>query len=307
MLHASPASKKGPFFASGVLTYGEKGHTLTRDKAYYVCSQRQKGKCDLHTKAIKADTLEKSFSRFAQKFEIVDDLKEQVVFRKILGGILHGLVDDMIEAPLSLSLDYSLDEAKKSLAEENMRQFKQDMKDAKEAMARRLKEADPILVSSLTLGIVMTFGRHDVPLTEMGLMPSYLSKQIILDAKGKIEKVELFAIGDYAFQLIRHYAPTYRIPHHQLNTPQQFESLEFKQVAKQIRRKEIEGMIPHDPFQKPHTLIAAVQYFFTLTTGGVTSVQAIEALKLFSNNPMFGIANFAERVAQPKRRIRKGK
>lgn len=299
MQFQSPLAMKGPFFAKGVLTYEEPGHTLTQDKAYYVCSLRQKGKCDLHRKTIKKETLERSFMRFAKKFEIPDEQKHRVGLQKITRDVMHAVIDDMIDAPESMTLDYALDVAQQSAAAKDMKQFAEDIMDVEEGMKKRLLETTISTVVTITLATVMTFGKEKVSEAEMGRSLSYLSRKIILTAEGKLQKIELFTLGDYTFQLIKKHYPAYAIPTKMLGEPFNFSSLDFAEVAKQIRKKDLVGMIPHDGFADSFRLVRSVRFFMGLV-GRPDKESAIAALKLLTFNPIFAIGGLAQRIVKPK-------
>ena len=81
------------FFPKGVLRFSESGHVLTTNGKYYVCSQKQKGKCELKEATIRADNFERTFSRLGKKLEIPEKSKDQILMNEALRQILYFIVD----------------------------------------------------------------------------------------------------------------------------------------------------------------------------------------------------------------------
>jgi len=261
-------NKKPPrFFPKGSLVFSKSDHALTIDKDYYVCAKRQKRQCN-HAKEtrIKREVLERAFSRLAMKFVIPNTDENLHVFdRYILGKVLHTLVDEIIEQPRNTEyFDSTLAVIKEDVEFGDKKQFKEDMRDIKGAYTAKLRQDDILPITTLLLGTSLTFLRPDVSEIQMGRIIAFLSKKIYLSDSGKIEKIELTKLGSYIIQYIGKYIPEYtKSLNHLLIGTINFESFEFKDIAKKIRRSEIENMLPYDPFNTTYSITLFTKLFFS--------------------------------------------
>lgn len=261
-------NKKPPrFFPKGSLIFSESSHALTIDKDHYVCSKRQKKQCRYTEETrIKREVLERAFSRLAMKFRIPNTDENLHIFDKyILGKVLHTLVDEIIEQPHDTEyFDSTLAVIKEDVEFGDKKQFKEDMRDIKGAYTAKLRQDDILPITTLLLGTSLTFLRPDVSEAQMGRIIAFLSKKIYLSDSGKIKKIELTKLGSYIVQYIDKYIPGYtQSLNHLLIEPVKFESLEFKDIAKKIRKSEIEDMLPYDPFNTTYSITMFTKLLFS--------------------------------------------
>ena len=249
-------------FASGVLAFEKSGHTLTCDKKYYVCSQKQKQACKLPERRIKVRNFNRSFVRLAKKFEIPQNAKDFLLVKKTMAQLLHDMIDEWTTDFESYDLyGNQMELMKQDLKEGKKRQFKND---AEEAAKHLIEDPsnDVQLAGSILLGIVMTFASEKISETYAGMTLAWLSEKIYISDDGKITKIKLNLLGDFAFQFMRKNVPTYQKPFKYFIDSRELGKLDYRDLAKQVRWGKIkEPIIP--PLRIAKTMVFFSKFLFT--------------------------------------------
>jgi hypothetical protein len=240
----NPQAKRHiPYFRKGELVFQKSGHTLTHNKGY-VCSKKQKGQCTLPEQRIKVENFERNFSHLAKSFEIPDEYKLSSV-KKMIGDILHGQVDTLLE---SEDFEHDIFDNAVVLMNEDIekndpKQFKADFKDAVDAIEKESDRSTNFLVGIL-MSAVIAFGKKGISESDAGRFLAYLSEKVYLSDEGKIVKIKLTQCGDFVFQYMRASAPFYTEPFKWFVGERTFPSLDYKEVAKSISAGTFELSIP---------------------------------------------------------------
>jgi hypothetical protein len=290
--------KKIAFFAPGVLAFEKSGHTLTRDKAYYVCSKKQKGQCDLPEKRIKTEYLERNFSRLAKKFELPENEKSYFIRKHVLGKILHDMLDEAMDVADSDFLDATIEVAKQDIKTGQTKQARIDIRDAKETLQKET-DRNPDMVGGLLFGTVMVFGKGKTSENDMGRTLAYFSKKIYLSDEGEIKKIKLHQTGDFIFQFIKKYIPSYQEPAGLLIERENFESLDYKDFAKKIRRGEIKNPIP--PLAPWYGFMDIARLIFSNITT-MTPEKALDEIMILQNSPIGQMAMNFNRLTKKNKK-----
>lgn len=259
-------NKKPPrYFPGGVLVFQESGHKLTKDKGHYVCLQKQKGKCkNSKEKRIKAELLERNFSRLAMKFALPEGT-EDFIMREVVGKIFHTLIDEFItniKQGDHFRMGVEALEAENEAG--NKKEFANAFKDAKDSyMHQRMGENKIISFTAILLATTMTLARNQKSETDIGRVISYLSKEIYLSNDGKILKIHLHELGNYIIQYIEKYIPGYTKPLREfLVGIDKFGDLEFKIMAGKLKNEEMRDILPYDPFSSTYGVMKFSGYIF---------------------------------------------
>jgi len=278
--------QKSPFlyFAPSVITFQQSGHTLTRDKAYYVCSQKQKGKCKLPEHTLKARNLERSFARFAKKFEIPHAEKETILIKKVLGKIMHDQVDDWIESDAFNEIfEASTEMMKEDIKTGNTKEFNKNAKEAIKSLDDATNTATEYLAGIMT-GVAITFASRKISEADAGMTLAWLSEKIYLSDKGKIVNLKLYLVGDFIFQFFRQNITGYGKPFKYILSPRAFENLNYRDVAKKIRRGDIkETLIP--PLHFGRAMVTMTNNIFA-NTFRRNPKKLLESLQYLENSAM---------------------
>ncbi len=263
-------NKKPPrYFPGGVLMFQESGHTLTKDKDHYVCSQKQKGKCkESKEKRIKAELLERNFSRLAMKFSLPEG-NEDFFMRQVVAKIFHTLIDESITNTQENDqkgdlFRFGVEALEAENKAGNKKEFERAFKDTKDGyMHQRMEENKVISFTAILLAVTMTFAKNQKSEAEIGKVVAYLSKEVYLSDDGKILNIHLHKLGNYIIQYIEKYVPEYTKPSREfLVEVDKFDDLEFKTVIRTLKNKEMEDILPYDPFSSAHGIMKFGGYIF---------------------------------------------
>lgn len=196
-----PPFKKPSFFKSGVLRFQNLDHPLTLSNGYYRCTLNCNGKCDVHTKQIQSETLERAFSRYAAKFAV--DKKEtsrilDKIMRANLMDILLG-VEEMIGVEERV-FENTVEAMKKDF--ENKKKLdEEDFKISTEALTKMTQAEYPTMLLAYMLGVLSALASPERE-AELGRIFSFITKKVYLSDDGKIISVEFERWGWYILNTI---------------------------------------------------------------------------------------------------------
>lgn len=203
-----PRIKKPQYFKAGLLTFEDLGHPLIRDGKYYRCTLNCHGKCDVHTKQIPTETLERAFARKIKSFAIEPEKAETIltkILRENIGEVIMG-VDEEINQKEEL-FDLALTTMKQD--EEATGNIEaEDIKDAVEALTKIHKANYPTMLLGFIPGTLRALAHPEYE-AELGRAFAFMSKNISLSNKGKIISIELERWAWYILNLIDRYIPNY--------------------------------------------------------------------------------------------------
>ena len=231
--------KRPPFFEKGKLAFLKSGHTLTHGK-YYGCGKKKKGKkkelCNFDEKTIKVESLERNFARFVMREFEIQGPEKWPVLKKVMGMILHDHVDDMLNDPDTpgVFFDEAMTDAKRNLESGNMKEFRDDVKNADYALGETI-EKDTSLLGGILLGMVIMLAKENMSEMEVGRSFAWLSEKVYLSNTCKIEKIKMGPAGDFVLQYMEKNIPGYSAPSKWLTERRSFPSLNYKEIASMIR------------------------------------------------------------------------
>ncbi len=238
LLHL-PDKKTPKYFRSGTLVFEKSGHVLTRDKQYYVCSKKQKSNCSLDEKRIKAEVLERNFSRFANKF--------------------------------SIKKEYETDTMKSCF----VKPFKQMLDFVVEEKLNKEEEDRFILIVGILIGISLIFLRESE--YEKGRSLAFLCKKIFLADSGKILRIELSSTGEYIIKYLASNIWGYKnnLPYKFLSG---FKISPYEDVEKELRIQELKEISQYDPFVSGYIMMSTINNIFSgvLRINGVDIFKAAQ-------------------------------
>jgi len=198
-----------PFFNKGMLVYEESGHPLTIVGKYYVCAQKQKGKCSNDCeKMIDKDKLEKKFKDQFKNLELTQDKAMDLIcdLAKFKIDIERGAVKeinsirDKVGGTLFL-VRQDLSRGKKV--------SKEDIADLRKLALELMKAAHPnfifYMIQNAINGLTAYKYNNDNNIRKQPI--SSLVKRAYIDNNGNFTEISLEGIGDYLFQYIESVMP----------------------------------------------------------------------------------------------------
>lgn len=229
-----------------------------------MCSKKQKGVCENDNETrLKAEIFQRNFSRLAMKFSIPDG-NQAFLSKNMVAKILHAFIDEITESNLDTEFFDTTIDVMEQESGINKKQYKTDFKDAKNSYVAIQNENTILPLASILISVIITFIRQDKSEAEMGAVLAYLSDKVYLSDSGKINKIKFNKLGNYIVQYIQKYLPNYGNSFkHLLTNAEKFETLEFKNVAKLIRKGEMDNLLPYDPFQSSYTISKYIKLTFS--------------------------------------------
>jgi hypothetical protein len=276
--------KKYPYFRKGVLAFEKSGHTLTRDRAYYVCSKKQKRQCvEPEVRTIKAEDLERRFSYLTKTFMIPEKAKERVI-KEMFRGIFSAFVDNLLDSHDFYELiGLTTDALKTEVKAGDTTNFKGDAKTIK-AQMEKIAEKNTRLITAITLATVIILAKPKPKRDEIGKVIAYLSEKVYLSNDGKITKIVLCPLGDYIFQFLRKQMPEYTKPFKWFAFTRMPDPPPFRKVLDTITTEGLGEMVP--PVVASTDVITGmfqvISKMFTMSPE-----QATNALIYMDNSPAF--------------------
>lgn len=228
--------KKPPFFRQGTLVFKESGHTLLISDRHYRCLLSCKGKCNANgEKQINKETLDRAFSRLAQKFQI-----NQETGKKFMNRLMRdNLCDMLFGAEDDSDAEQEIIDATRAVMLQDITKNKKvktsDIKAIDDAFVKQQQAEYPLMLLGVTLNLISAFiNPHKQAFIGQNL--AYVTKRVYLSNDGKIQEIELEKWGWYVLNLIDKQSPNYlnRIREKKIritNKPDELTGLSFSEAA----------------------------------------------------------------------------
>ncbi len=201
--------KKPKFFRDGTLVFEVSGHKLLISDKHYRCALNWKGKCSANgEKQIKKETLDRAFSRYAQKFAIEESVGKRFLNRLMRDNLCDILFGTEEESELEQSVIDTTRAAMIQDVAEKKKVKPSDIKAIEDAFVKQEQAEYPLMLLGVALNLISAFiNPHKEAFIGQNL--AYVSKKIYLSNDGKIQKIELEKWGWYVLNLIDKQSPSY--------------------------------------------------------------------------------------------------
>jgi hypothetical protein len=192
---------KPSFFKPGSLVFLGSGHNLIKDGKYYRCAKNSNHVCTSHTRRIKAESLERQFSRLGKTLYAKDlepDKLMEKLMRENLCDMIFGVEegsegkDELADATISV-MHQEVSAGKKIK--------KSDEKDFVENYINSLRADHPVMLFGYAFGMIRSFA-CDVSEAESGRSLAHFSKKIYITDKNEIHSIELERWAWYVFNVV---------------------------------------------------------------------------------------------------------
>lgn len=225
-----------PWFNRGDLIYDKSKHTLTYLNGYYVCSQKQKGKCNISDeKNIKATEFEKNFTEFAKDLLLYEEEAKEIFYSMDKQGLEIIKKDIFREQQILDRMQI------------NIKAIERDYKDKKKINYIDIADFKKLFYEELKISYVRfllieledklkILGNPKFN-TSLGVDMSTTVEKIYLSNNGVIQKIKFEGLIDYLFQFLKSKIPGYyqnsRIS---IIESENFKSLDLKYVFNKFKQ-----------------------------------------------------------------------
>lgn len=181
--------------------FRDSGHKLIKSGKYYRCSDDTNQKCGLGEKQILAETLERNYSRLANKLhskELDFDSLLESLLRDHFWDLVFGIdkraknKQEIIDATLS---------AMQSDVNENKIVDREDEKDYRDNFMEVLRADHPVMLFGYAVSMIQAL-TTERPESDMGRLLAHFSRRIYLGKTGKVESIELERWAWYVLNVV---------------------------------------------------------------------------------------------------------
>jgi len=244
-----PELSNAPVFNRGNLVYKNSGHTLTHLNGYFMCSQRQKGKCVNRTEEnIKVKNFERRFERYIEKLKIDEETARKLFYEIDRRGVdLREKIEPQ-ETRQKNNMDICIKAIEKDIKDKKKIKTG-DITFFKEAYINTLKINYEKYLLLLIMDSLKFFGKPGTKTKKMAEWFATFVNKIYLSDTGKILSLKMEGIGDYIFKLIENRIPGYlKMAEVNITERINFPSLDLVKVMDYFRENNYRDTLSFFPF-----------------------------------------------------------
>jgi len=243
---------KQPLFDGGRLVYADSGHTLTHVNGFYVCSLKQKGKCEnKDEESISVKNFERKFIRHIKNLSITkleaDTFKMQMVqeFTPLMSKILPVISHKEDHMGFYIDAIYSELKTKKNISTNEVATIKKDF-------AELLKLSYPSHLLLMAYGFIEALSLFENERLVAQGAHLIFDKTYVSDS-GAIKKIKLEGLADFTFYYLAHHIPNFmnkwKIPFVDRGS---FSTPNFEKACQYFQENDYRSALSYEMYKSKH-------------------------------------------------------